>query len=168
MPNLTSVFFESIAFHKLELYRHQPYIINKSTCGHGTYQYHRWSYCRLPLQYSSSYNSTKVHWSTCFMCTFFSCFKMLNALNFANVILIDVCIQSRIISCLQISDNFQLTRLWNSAISMKFCLQFFNENNVTSLSKGSQTRNMILHGIFTFTVISFNQNTIVPGFNCFE
>ena len=99
---------------------------------------------------------------------FFSCLKMLNALNFANVILIDECIQSRIISCLQISDNFELTRLRNSAISMKFCLQFFNENNVTSLSKGSQTRNMILHGIFTFTVISFNQNTIVPGFNCFE
>ena len=154
MPNLTSVFFESIAFGELELYRHQPYIINKSTCGHGTYQYHRWRYRYLPFQYSSSYNSTKVHWSTCFMCTFFSCLKILNALDFANVILIDECIQSRIISCLQISDNFQLTRLWNSAISMKFCLQFFNENNVTSLSKGSQTRNMIHHRLFSFTVIS--------------
>ena len=92
---------------------------------------------------------------------FFSCFKMLNALNFANVILIDECIQSRIISCLQISHNFPLTRLWNSAISMKFCLQFFNENNVTSLSKGSQTRNMILHRIFTFMVIS-----LVINMNC--
>ena len=157
MPNLTSVFFESIAFGELELYRHQPYIINKSTCTHGTYQYHRWSYCRLPLQYSSSYNSTKVHWSTCFMCTFFSCLKFQAMFN---VILIDECIQSRIISCLQISDNFQLTRLWNSAISMKFCLQFFNENNVTSLSKGSQTRNMIRHRIFTFTVISLVVNIL--------